>query len=77
MVTRALEQIEAAAREANCEFVWGLLDGSETQSKVMLYHQETFYLTGEDSREIEPKWRPTPAPHDRPGALEETYDLGT
>ena len=26
------EQIEAAAREANCEFVWGLPDGFDTQS---------------------------------------------
>jgi hypothetical protein len=26
------EHIEAAAREANCEFVWGLPDGFDTQS---------------------------------------------
>jgi putative ABC transport system ATP-binding protein len=29
-----MEQIEAAAREANCEFVWGLPDGFDTQSKL-------------------------------------------
>jgi len=27
------ERIEAAAREANCEFVWGLPDGFDTRSK--------------------------------------------
>jgi putative ABC transport system ATP-binding protein len=27
------EQIEAAAREANCEFVWGLPEGFDTQSE--------------------------------------------
>ena len=26
------EQVEAAAREANCEFVWGLPDGFDTPS---------------------------------------------
>lgn len=26
------EQIEAAARDANCEFIWGLPDGFDTQS---------------------------------------------
>lgn len=31
-VTR--EQIEAAAREANCEFVWGMPKGFDTQSKL-------------------------------------------
>ena len=31
------EQIEAAAREANCEFVWGLPDGFDTQSEDNLY----------------------------------------
>jgi len=29
-----MEQIEAAAREANCEFVWGLPDGFDTQSEL-------------------------------------------
>jgi putative ABC transport system ATP-binding protein len=33
------EQIEAAAREANCEFVWGLPEGFDTQS-------EDNYITG-------------------------------
>ena len=31
-VTR--EQIEAAAREANCEFVWGMPKGFDTESKL-------------------------------------------
>ena len=31
------EQIEAAAREANCEFVWGLPDGFDTQSKDICF----------------------------------------
>ena len=27
------EQIEAAAREANCEFVWGMPNGFDTESQ--------------------------------------------
>ena len=27
------EQIEAAARDANCEFVWGMPKGFDTESK--------------------------------------------
>ena len=30
--TATREQIEAAAREANCEFVWGMPDGFDTES---------------------------------------------
>ena len=30
------EQIEAAAREANCEFVWGMPKGFDTESKTIL-----------------------------------------
>ena len=71
-----MEQIEAAAREANCEFVWGLPDGFDTQSEDILYHRVTSYLTGVHSRETEPKWWPTPAPRDRPGAFEEACDFG-
>ena len=28
----SMEQIEAAAREANCEFIWGLPKGFDTES---------------------------------------------
>jgi putative ABC transport system ATP-binding protein len=34
-VTR--EQIEEAARAANCEFVWGMPEGFDTQSKYPQY----------------------------------------
>ena len=73
-VTR--EQIEAGACEANCEFVWGLPDGFGTQSEENLYYRSTFYLTGVDSWETEPKWWPTPVPRDCLGAPEEACDLG-
>jgi ABC-type protease/lipase transport system fused ATPase/permease subunit len=32
------EQIEAAAREANCEFVWGMPKGFDTESSSLSYH---------------------------------------
>lgn len=31
--TATREEIETAAREANCEFVWGMPDGFDTQSE--------------------------------------------
>jgi len=30
------EQIEEAAREANCEFIWGMPNGFDTESKLFL-----------------------------------------
>lgn len=30
------EQIEAAAREANCEFVWGMPQGFDTESECLM-----------------------------------------
>ncbi|KAJ2918548.1 hypothetical protein MD484_g1821, partial [Candolleomyces efflorescens] len=39
------EEIEAAAREANCEFVWGMPDGFDTESMAVLLVSPAWKLT--------------------------------
>lgn len=34
------EEIEAAARQANCEFVWGMPKGFETESEWATLHHD-------------------------------------
>lgn len=34
------EEIESAAREANCEFVWGMPKGFDTESKQIYIHRQ-------------------------------------
>lgn len=38
-------EIERAARQANCEFIWDLKDGFDTKSECpcVLFSQERFY----------------------------------
>ncbi|KAN0137888.1 P-loop containing nucleoside triphosphate hydrolase protein [Lactarius tabidus] len=40
------EQIEAGARETNCEFVWGLPEGSDTQNDDIYTTGKASYLSG-------------------------------
>lgn len=39
------EEIESAAREANCEFVWGMPNGFDTESKSILCIQVDAFNT--------------------------------
>lgn len=37
------EQIESAAREANCEFIWGMPKGFDTESKSHAFTDSSFH----------------------------------
>jgi ABC-type multidrug transport system fused ATPase/permease subunit len=50
------EEIEAAAREANCEFVWGMPDGFDTESTPMRTHSLTVPDTDSNPFPPRPSW---------------------
>jgi len=56
------EEIEQAAREANCEFVWGMPNGFDTESKRLQYDPllSVLLLLTINSWSSELKWWSTP-----------------
>ncbi len=59
-----MEQIEAAARQANCEFVWGMPQGflTESTSNIPLPPLESRLTLFPFSWSRKPQRRPAPAP---------------
>lgn len=74
------EQIEDAARQANCEFVWGMPRGFDTESK---YNISIVHVIISDknvqsrSRTTQLERRPTATPRHRPRTSQEACYLGT
>lgn len=73
--TASREEIEAAALEANCDFVWGMPQGFDTPSKV--FHEVDRYDSQIlFSRQVESLWWPEAKIGDRQSTPKEAGHFG-